>query len=846
MQPASTKDKPRIGLPSHTQNDTSFGGNDDLARKALRNFNLKIKPALAAYARALTGNPKVKVMPHGSMSATDGQNIYVRVTPIMAESHEHRLRDCGKRDHTGHNICPACEAMEDVIVTIYHEIGHIVYDSFQKMSDREALAAIESAVAEMEKYGLPPKRIARIRKRLEDNRPSTFVEAAAVVSPFMPMLTNAVEDARVNSLIMERNPGMRVMFSVRERDIFDNGVRQTDGSVTRWSDAPLNSQAIIGVLLLASGYEIEDGWLDPKVAADISDPDFVALCERATDTESAAESYALCFPILEKLREMGYCQPEHAGEDPDEGNLGDDGGDGEQDPDDETADGSASDDARDGDDPDPSDDPDDDATGGSGDEEAADGDPGDEDADPDDDAAEGSAVDGDADGDSDPDEDADGESAEGEGEGDGGDGDDSEGEGGTGDDDSPADNWGDADGDGGMSGESDDPDADTKLGDDDEDPDDVPGQGRTEGAGSEAADDGDQSRPDSDGDDPDQGVANDEPSQGWGDPSDVQEYLAVFGEHEDELDEDQPVPDDSHEVERAINQEEHFDKPSDNLTRVNIVDDPDRLRDMDGYGRRALNLNGGWDSLPVAEATIQQNLGPIRAAFTENRRAKVDRNRRSGRINPAVLARRVPVEDDRLFRKKTVPGKRDYHVVIGLDVSGSTAQLERIQMIKAAAMAQADLLTRIGVSFEVWAHTAYFAGTPGRNMYEDWSLDLINVKSAKQPWNDAAKSRLQMLAPMQGNLDGHNMEFYRKRADESQASDKIIMYYTDGAMPAANYDEEREILERECRVAKQKGYEIVGVGVHTDSPTEYGLPTVQINSPEDVRLVVDELRRRLG
>ena len=81
--------------------------------------------------------------------------------------------------------------------------------------------------------------------------------------------------------------------------------------------------------------------------------------------------------------------------------------------------------------------------------------------------------------------------------------------------------------------------------------------------------------------------------------------------------------------------------------------------------------------------------------------------------------------------------------------------------------------------------------------------------------------------------------------DRVQATDKIILYCTDGKMPAENHDEELEILQREIKICKQKGYTLLGVGIRTDSPVRHGLDTVQVDEHSDVVKVVRHLEKRL-
>lgn len=257
------------------------------------------------------------------------------------------------------------------------------------------------------------------------------------------------------------------------------------------------------------------------------------------------------------------------------------------------------------------------------------------------------------------------------------------------------------------------------------------------------------------------------------------------------------------------------------------------------------------DDFAVEERIIGRTLRNARVIFSENKRAKHQRGLKSGRVNPAVLGRRAPVEDARLFQKKTRPGKRDYEVLIGVDVSGSTRNNSRLIRIKRAVFAQAELLNRLGIKFSIYAHTggwdrnspwSYAYGSRNQN-YTVW---LLKVKGIGEEWGLKTKTRLANLNPLIENLDGHTIEFYRKQLQGSRATDKILLYYTDGAMPAANHDEELDILQRELGELDRRGIIKLAVGINTDSPSRHGFDTVQVDSDDDLAKVVDQLGRYLS
>ena len=227
-----------------------------------------------------------------------------------------------------------------------------------------------------------------------------------------------------------------------------------------------------------------------------------------------------------------------------------------------------------------------------------------------------------------------------------------------------------------------------------------------------------------------------------------------------------------------------------------------------------------------------------RTIFSENRKAAMERNLRTGKINTKVLGRRAPIGDDHLFQKRRVPSEKSYFVLIGLDLSGSTRG-RLSHMIRSAALNQATLLHGAGIKFAMYGHSGSYA-TDGR-----LNVDFHVVKEPRDRWNDQAIERLNACQGSGANLDGHTLEVYRKITERERADKKLIMYYTDGAMPCENYDEEKYVLEREIVLCRRMGIEIVGVGVENDDPTQYGLETVRIDGAEEINKVLDELERKI-
>ena len=253
------------------------------------------------------------------------------------------------------------------------------------------------------------------------------------------------------------------------------------------------------------------------------------------------------------------------------------------------------------------------------------------------------------------------------------------------------------------------------------------------------------------------------------------------------------------------------------------------------YSKRDLGVDGDFDA---SEAVLGPALMRMRVAFSDNKRSKTVAHLKAGKINQRALGRRAWGDDERLFKKKSLPGKRSYFVVLGMDISGSTVG-ENIVLAKECVMAQAELLSRMGIPFAVCAHSG--AAAPGETV----SVDIYWIKSPDEPWTEKTRELLRTIGPDSANLDGHTIEFYRKVLDSVVATDKITMYYTDGKMPAENFEEELEILQREIKIYRQKGYTLMAVGIRTDSPLEHNLDTVRVDYHSDIVGVVRHLERRL-
>jgi len=942
---------------------TTAQDTDQKARAAVRAFR-HLQPTLSSYARILTGKPNVRVEISGTSNGmTDGSRIFFRPPLALGDNTPHNRRLCDKRNDSWQQLCPACRVREMVLITIYHEIGHIAHDSFAKTTDYDRAHLVVNALEQVD------KKFAHAVKQRIEMAPSyakdSYMSMAGLISPFLPGIVNALDDARVNSRVMDARQGTKAMFKAFVYRVFEEGVEQKglDGQfiLMHWRDYPLNMQAVAGILCTVSGYDIGE-WLVPEVVAAMQDEQVQDILRVFPTVRNVSGIYAMSIPLLVRLRELGFfkadtdpvTEEEEHGDDEgseespspatDGSDTGDEAGDsdspsdpgqeqgdeGETEGDSpvqptEEGDGSGSSDAdSDGqgeprldEKPDTTDadlgEPD--SSEGSGDEAEASSDGSEGSADdgtPSDESGSGSSEDDrDARDDSDQQDASEGDGPVDETEqGDGGsEASEERSAGGAGaeeDGDDPEERLDDVEGASddasGAGGDHDSSEAgsDAQGLDDEEvlgepsdlrEPDAVPrddldgdaGTGTGDATPGEADDDvpsdvldeREDSEDGSSGHDPareedsepidtgaDEGLGGIEVIEDsafdrlpMGSPEDVEKAIHEIAHPEDRPESVKEGNDSAEEIERAVMQGIYFETPSRRVfgVREHYWDQPVII---DGY-----NMSQGWDQggrfsigyTPEAlgiegDFTCSEKiLGPallrMRVAFSDNKRGHDERNKKSGKVDGRVLGKRAHHGDERLFKRRTLPGKKDYFVLIGIDISGSTIG-KNIALAKQAAMGQATLCHRMGIKFAVFAHSGKMHD-PRAGRAHGVDVDIYHLKDPDEPWTEEVQKRLLDIGPDSANLDGHTFEYYRKVLDKRSETHKVMLYYTDGKMPAENHDEELEVLRREIKVCRNKKYVLLGVGIRTDSPIRHGLDTVRVDGEEDIVKVVKHLEKRL-
>ncbi|QDK02037.1 hypothetical protein SEA_GIBBLES_78 [Gordonia phage Gibbles] len=242
---------------------------------------------------------------------------------------------------------------------------------------------------------------------------------------------------------------------------------------------------------------------------------------------------------------------------------------------------------------------------------------------------------------------------------------------------------------------------------------------------------------------------------------------------------------------------------------------------------------------PPNMMSIASSIIHARRVFSESKLDKNYRNLTKGKVDGAILGKRAWGDDERIFKKKLRAQGVDFEVCIGLDLSSSTSSDGLYKNIIHIGYSTAELLQKVDVNFSLYGHrTGHATGRINQV--------LLPCKTINEPWDNVAKEKCLSLIPAAGSLDGHNLQVYRKVLERSRARKKLLIYFTDGEIPATLRDKEIPIVQKEIKILRRLGIAMLGVGLETDSPNEVGMDTVLVTDPTDLKSVLKEIEKRIN
>ncbi len=775
-----------------TQQDFEHG------RRAKEKLDILIKREFEPLLRTVTRNPKLEVVSHAGAPMTSGTKVWLQIPWKLGETQEHNAAECNLYDsRTGLSLCPACYITDEVRTDMWHESAHITEQSFQKMEGWQTWECLMSNF-DSEFQLLEQSKFEEIRRKVTLTR--NPLEAIKYVDKWLPTSWNAIEDVYVNRRIYEARPGVELPMTATTKSAFTEAMIDplTGEAVKRGPDM----DALMVPYLIGHGLGA-----DPECRATFG-PDHVKLFDDVVLNEiidaipsdcDVTVRIGLAGRLLTRLRELGYLprptdsvlppppppppQEEAETEQSSPSNEESESQDSEpgkgasEDESDSEEDSDESEAGENGEESDPeeSGDTQQDGSDGNSDDETEDD--------------EGSDAGGDKGQDSD-DETEDDE---------GSDADDDEGQ--DSDDETEDDEGSDADDDEGQ-------DSDDEADND---------EGSDAGCGAYA----EESDADESGDD---GAEADGPTD-----QEINDLIEAINEamqaamgHND----DESLSYDQQQAIQTADQQSAFDEKSERLEGLDIID-------KDAWVRTQGQIWGGIPNFVPNESIMSGPLSHLRVVFAENKRKGMTRDLRRGQRLDTRHLHRAGNEDYRIFGRKDQPNKRDWSVVLGVDLTSSNNSNGALGPVKEASMTCAELLSRLGIRFQMEAHT-------GRGS----KVIHMPIKRFDEPWNSKSRETINAVTGSGGNYDGHSMERYRKLAQAERATDKLIMYFTDGAMHGS--DEEGEVLLRNVELCRQLGIHLLAVAFNNDSPKDYGFDTVTFSGGQDIASIVAGLDKHLA
>ena len=236
-------------------------------------------------------------------------------------------------------------------------------------------------------------------------------------------------------------------------------------------------------------------------------------------------------------------------------------------------------------------------------------------------------------------------------------------------------------------------------------------------------------------------------------------------------------------------------------------------------------------------------VGRARRVFTDNRAVKRTKGQPRGRVEPTLLGKRAwNPEDNRVFGSRVRPTAPSYSVLIGMDDSYSTVGRGIAELIRNCADAMGQLCSRTGVEFSIYAHTTN-EGTWGTKAYD---MEIYQLKSWAEQWTPKVRDRLGRLEPGNTNQDGSILRLYRRQLQTRPATEKILLYFTDGEIPGTGGGAEAAIMRAEVDACRRAGITLLGVGIKTRSPEKFGIPTVSLDKATDIGHVLEFLAKEFG
>jgi hypothetical protein len=446
-------------------------------------------------------------------------------------------------------------------------------------------------------------------------------------------------------------------------------------------------------------------------------------------------------------------------------------------------------------------------------------------------------------------------------------------------DDDPSDEGDDPsdEGDQGESSEGDDPSDEGDQGEssEDDDADDELEEG--EEGEDDDADDADDELEEGDEGESDKGKSKDSPD----DSKDENDDEAGESESEDgsESEEDDESEGDASTFNPFDESEEMFDPEDQRLSTIKelargAVRSSDYIPYTTDHDEMIEVRPGSKDSLIKIEKSVESIIGNLSRKFEKifhaNNRTRNQPGHRSGKINASALARLV-VNDNRVFRRKSVMKTKNYAVSLLVDCSGSMEQdikgrnvsrkhvdyQPKIKLAIESTFALASVLQKLKIPFEIsgFTNNCHIEPTFSESNYElrrqgFTRFTPLTTYMYKQ-WHQNFDTRRKLaLADYEGtrmhcNLDGESVRAAADRLMRRPEEGKALIVLSDGypsGGPSDVYEHEHMKLVAE-QLEKEKSMDLIGIGIASDAVSNFYSNYVVV---EDVNKLPEVLFKKLS
>lgn len=183
---------------------------------------------------------------------------------------------------------------------------------------------------------------------------------------------------------------------------------------------------------------------------------------------------------------------------------------------------------------------------------------------------------------------------------------------------------------------------------------------------------------------------------------------------------------------------------------------------------------------------------------------------------------RVPKSQSKNVFYKIKKGRTiDTAISVVIDESGSMSH--RCTDARALAIAFGESLDKLRIPFEVIGFsTMGWGGSLPDGITRNNPIMAKVYKSFDERYM-AVRTRLGAISSHMHNVDGENLELASYRLRRRRETRKIILSLSDG-LPEAGHNNDKLMgrnLKYVCKKLRQKGIEIYGFGIQTESPREY-------------------------